>query len=300
MRPSVFLILGGTGFVGSALAHRLVRAGHTLRLPTRSPTRYPGLSVLPGARLMQADVHDPATLRRLSAGVDVVINLVGILNESGHSGAGFQQAHTTLTGKILEACRVNGVPRLLQMSSLRADQQAPSHYLRSKGAAEKMLQDWVGAPAWTIFRPSVIFGQHDSLTNRFATLLAYLPMLPLARAQARFAPVHVADVADAMMRALDLPSSIGATYELGGPEVVTLAQLVRSVATITRRRRLIFGIPDWAGYLQALAFEYLPGKVLSVDNFRSLALDSVPDSDGFAALGLHPAPMHTIVPHYLG
>lgn len=300
MRPSKFLILGGTGFVGSTLVHRLIRDGHTVLLPTRHPQRYPDLKVLPGVRLLAANIHDPAALAQLTAGIDVVVNLVGILNESGHSGSGFVHAHTALTAKVLDACRANGVRRLLHMSSLRADESAPSHYLRSKGAAERLIRESVGGPEWTIFKPSVIFGRHDSLTNRFAALLRVLPMMPLARATARFAPVHVDDVVQAMVRSLDLPSSLGATYELGGPETISLGDLVRYVASVTHRRRLIFGIPDWAGFLQALVFEYLPGKVLSVDNFRSLELDSVPEIDGFKQLGIRPAALHTIVPFYLG
>jgi len=130
-------------------------------------------------------------------------------------------------------------------------------------------------------------------------LLRFVPVLPLARANALFAPVHVADVVEAMARTLDLPASIGATYELGGPETVTLADLVRYVAQVTGRRRWIFGIPDWAGRVQAWVFERLPGKVLSVDNFNSLALPSVPTHNGFAALGLQPASLAAVVPGYL-
>ena len=300
MQPSKFLILGGTGFVGTALTHRLARAGHSIVLPSRSPNRHPDLAVLPRVRLVAADIHDSATLTRLAAGVDVVVNLVGILNESGHNGQGFVHAHTRLAKKVLDACHANGVRRLLHMSSLRAQTDAPSHYLQSKGAAEELIVGGARDLAWTIFRPSVIFGRHDSLTNRFADLLTLLPALPLARAGARFAPVHVADVIEAMVRSLDLPASQGAIYELGGPQIVTLGELVKYVAMVTHKRRWVFGIPDWAGYCQALVFEYLPGKVLSVDNFRSLALDSVPQTDGFARLGIQPVAMAQIVPHYLG
>jgi NADH dehydrogenase len=300
MQPSKFLILGGTGFVGTAITQRLAREGHSVLLPSRSPQRHPDLAVLPRIRLTAADIHDPATLNRLAAGVDVVVNLVGILNEGGHQGAGFRHAHTQLAEKVLAACRSNGVRRLLHMSSLRAQPDAPSHYLRSKGAAEQLIMESPTDLAWTIFRPSVIFGRHDSLTNRFADLLTVLPALPLARAGARFAPVHVADVVEAMVRSLDLPASHRAIYELGGPQIVTLGELVKYVAAVTHKRRWIFGIPDWTGYCQALVFEYLPGKVLSIDNFRSLELDSVPQTDGFTHLGIHPASMAAVVPRYLG
>jgi uncharacterized protein YbjT (DUF2867 family) len=298
MRPSKFLVLGGTGFVGTALAHRLVKAGHSLILPTRSPHRYPGLRVLPGVRLLTADIHDERVLADLSANVDVIVNLVGILNEPGRDGAEFRRVHTDLAAKVLRVGALNRVPRLLHMSSLQASTQAPSHYLRSKGAAEQLVRDQ-STMAWTIFRPSVIFGRHDSLTNQFAALLRFIPILPIARADARFAPVHVNDVVEAMIRALDEPSSQGAIYELGGPEVITLGNLVRLVADATDRRRWIVGLPDWAGRLQAVVFERLPGKLLSVDNFNSLSLPSVPTTDGFAVLGIRPVAMNAIVPGYL-
>ncbi len=300
MKPSKILILGGTGFVGSALTHRLARAGHSVLLPSRRPTRVPHLAVLPSVRLLQADIHDGAVLHRLVSGVDVVINLVGILNEPGHAGTGFRHAHTDLTAKLLAACTARGVRRFLQVSSLRAAEDAPSHYLRSKGAAERLIKEHSGRIDWTIFQPSVIFGRRDSLTNRFAALLRVLPMLPLARAGARFAPVHVEDVVSAIVDSMGRPDTFGMTYELGGPQVMTLQELVLFVARVTGRRRLVFGIPDWAGFLQALVFEYLPGKLLSLDNFRSLQCDSVPATDGFARLGLTPASLRTVVPGYLG
>jgi NADH dehydrogenase len=299
MQPSRFLILGGTGFVGSALAHRLVRDGHTLILPTRSPSRHPDLQVLPTVRLIAADIHHEPTLDELTSSVDVVVNLVGILNEAGHDGAEFRRVHTELTAKVLRACAAHGVTRLLHMSSLQASVNAPSHYLRSKGAAEDLIRAQAPALEVTLFRPSVIFGRRDSLTNRFAQLLRLMPILPLARADARFAPVHVADVVEAMVRALDRPASIGATYELGGPDVVTLGDLVRYVGQVTGRRRWVFGIPDWAGRLQAWVFERLPGQLLSIDNFNSLSLPSVPTTDGFAALGIQPTSLAAVVPGYL-
>ena len=300
MKPSKILILGGTGFVGSALTHRLARAGHSVLLPSRQPTRYPHLAVLPSVRLLQADIHDPTTLHRLVNGADVVINLVGILNEQGHSGAGFRHAHTDLTRATLAACEALGIRRFLQVSSLRASEDAPSHYLRSKGAAERLIKEHSDRINWTIFQPSVIFGRRDSLTNRFAELLRVLPVLPLARAGARFAPVDVEDVVSAIVGSIDRADTYGRTYELGGPDVMTLRELVLFVARVTGRRRLVFGIPDWAGFLQALVFEYLPGKLLSLDNFRSLQWDSVPSEDGFARLGVSPRSPRNVVPGYLG
>jgi NADH dehydrogenase len=177
--------------------------------------------------------------------------------------------------------------------------EGPSHYLRSKGAAEQRIRDSNPDLLWTIFRPSVIFGEHDSLTRRFADLLRYIPMLPLARADALFAPVYIGDVVEAMVRTLALAESCHRAYDLGGPERMTLAELVRAVARITQRRRLVFGIPDWAGRLQADLFERLPGKLLSRDNFNSLSVASVPTHDGLAELGICPASLLQIAPTYL-
>lgn len=290
MRSYRILILGGTGFVGTALTYRLLRLGHSVRLPSRFPQRHAALGLHPGAELLAADVHRPDALLRLCAGMDIAINLVGILHEQGEDGRDFQRVHTALTEQLVTACRACGVQRLLQMSALQAATTAPSHYLRSKGAAEAALHEATDL-AWTIFRPSVIFGAQDSLTRRFATLLRWLPVLPLARADAQFAPVWVEDVVSAFVAALDLPAARQQTYELGGPEVMSLAELVRRVAASIGVRRLVFGLPDWAGQLQAMLFERLPGKLLTVDNFRSLSLPSVPATNGLAALGIQAEPI---------
>jgi NADH dehydrogenase len=293
-------ILGGTGFVGSHLASRLVRNGHLVRVLTRDRSQHKSLWVLPGLELRDCDVHDGAQLAAGLAGCDVAINLVGILNERGHDGSGFVRAHATLAATLVEACRAAGVTRLLQMGSLRAAVDAPSHYLRSKALAERVLRERAEGLAWTVFRPSVIFGRGDSFLNRFAGLLAVSPILPLARAGARFQPVYVGDVVEAMVAALDRDDTIGQAYELGGPDIVTLADLVRYVAALTGRHRLVFGLPDALGALQAGLLGLLPGKPMSLDNYRSLGLDSVCSDDGFGRLGLVPASLSVIAPTYLG
>jgi NADH dehydrogenase len=300
MRPLSLCVLGGTGFVGSHLVGRLVRDGHQVRVLTRNRARHRELLVLPGLELIEADVHDAAALAEAFRGRDAVINLIGILNESGHSGAGFQRAHTELTRKVVGACRSAGVGRLLQMSSLRAAEHAPSQYLRSKGAAERIVREECGPVAWTIFEPSVIFGPGDGFMNRFATLLRLFPAVPLARAGTRFAPVYIGDVVEALVRSLDDRHATGETFQLCGPEVMTLAELVRYVAGVLGLRRLVFGVPDAVGWLQAALFEFVPGKPLSLDNFRSLALDSVCSENGLARLGIVATSLRAIVPTYLG
>jgi len=293
-------ILGGTGFVGTALACRLIRDGHRVRVLTRDRYQHKALTVLPGLELVDCDVHDPARLAAALASHDVAINLIGILNERGHNGRGFRRAHTALATTLVAACRAAGVPRLLQLSSLRAAEDAPSHYLRSKALAERAIREQAAGVAWTVFRPSVIFGPGDSFLNRFAGLLAFAPVMPLARAGARFQPVYVGDVVEAMVRSIDRRDTLGQSYELGGPDVVTLGALVRWVAALTGRHRLVLGLPDALGWLQAGALGLLPGKPMSLDNFRSLALDSVCRDDGLGRLGIRPTSMRAIAPRYLG
>lgn len=298
--PMSICVLGGTGFVGTELITRLVRDGHWVRVPTRSSAHGQHLRVLSTVELVTANVHDPRTLGQLLGGMDTVINLIGILNESGH--ATFQSAHTELAAKLVAAMRGAKVRRLLQMSAVGADRErGPSRYLRSKGEAEALIRAAAAHVDFTIFRPSVIFGPRDSLTNRFAALLR-LPggFLPLARSQARFAPVYVGDVADAFARTLDQRESFGETYELCGPEILTLEQLVRMTAAVAQLPCHIMRLPDALGRLQAALLGLLPGKPFSLDNFRSLTVDSICTQDGLARLGISPHYMMAVLPFYLG
>ena len=225
-----------------------------------------------------------------------MINLVGILNERGFRGKGFEKAHVELTRSVLLACRGARVRRLLQMSALRAG-EGDSHYLRTRGEAEALVR--ASSLDWTLIRPSVIFGRGDGLFCRFAGLLRWLPMLPLARAGARFAPVHVGDVATAMEAMLERPDSVRQVYELYGRQVMTLAEIVRYTARHMGLRRGALPLPDALGRMQALVGDLIPGKPISSDNFKSLKLDSVGTRDGLAALGIVPTPVDAIVPALL-
>lgn len=293
-------VLGGTGFVGSRVVAHLAARGYQLRLPTRDPVRARHLAILPSARLVRADVHNPDTLARLLNRCDAVVNLVGILNEAGYDGSGFQHAHAELTAKLVRACEAAGVPKLVQVSALQADVNGPSHYLRSKGEAEASI---TGAQTlrWTILQPSVIYGPGDAFLNRFAALLGQLPLaLPLACPNARFAPVHVDDVVTAVARSLRDGATDGRTYELCGPEIYTLRELVQMIAAATGRRRWIIGLPDWAARLQARIMERLPGKIFTMDNYRSLGVPSLCRSDGCAELGIAPRSLQVNLAASLG
>lgn len=302
MHTHIICILGGTGFVGTRLVTRLIEGGHRVKVLTRNRETHRDLLVLPELRLVNADVHDAGQLALQFMGVDVVVNLIGILNERGRSGTGFRHVHTDLTRKVLGACRSAGVKRLLHMSSLGAHpKDAPSHYLRSKGAAEELVRNESGSTLpFVIFRPSVIFGRGDSFINRFARLLRLIPFaFPLARAGARVAPVFVGDVVEAFARCVHDTNQDRRALELCGPEVFTLREIIAFTAATLGRRRLIVGLPDFIGRLQGLVMDFLPGKPFSTDNFRSLTIDSVCTTNGFRALGIEPHSMRGIVRQYL-
>ncbi|MEL7024233.1 MAG: complex I NDUFA9 subunit family protein [Pseudomonadota bacterium] len=295
------VVLGGTGFVGRSLVARMAERGYNVVVPTRNLERARNMAVTPRVKIVTADVHDPDSLDRLLQNVDVVVNLVGILNEQGHHGGrGFYVAHEALTENVLRAAKKAGVRRLLQMSALKADsKKGPSDYLKSKGLAEDAIRAEENGPAWTIFQPSVIFGRGDSFINRFAQLLKISPFLPLARPAARFSPVYVEDVTQAFMTALDDDSTIGRTYQLCGPKVYSLRELVTYVKDQLGLRRWIVGLPDPLARIQARIFDFVPGKPLSTDNLRSLMVHSICDENGLDMLGIVPTPMETVVPTYL-
>jgi uncharacterized protein YbjT (DUF2867 family) len=301
MRAQSITVLGGTGFLGTRLVARLVKDGHQVTVLSRDREQHKHLLVLPGLTLKNCDVYDEAQLSEHFRGKDVVINLVGILNERGFGGAGFRRAHVQLTQSVLLAARSAGVNRLLQVSALKAAVDAPSYYLRSKGEAEQLIRESSFTLDWTILKPSVMFGPGDSFLNRFAGLLAAVPLIfPLAKPNARFQPVLVDDVIEALLRCLQGGACNRQTYELGGPQIYSLREIVGLVAKLTGQRRWIVGLPDAVARLQALAMDFVPGRPFSSDNYRSLTVDSVCTQDGFAKLGLKPQSMVASARQYLG
>jgi NADH dehydrogenase len=300
-------VLGGTGFIGSELIGRLAGAGHDVKVLTRNPAQHRELNVLPSVRLVRADVHDESRLAQEFAGCDVVVNLVGILNETGlgrGSGAQFRRVHTELPQKCVRACRAAGVRRYLHMSGLRADsQKGPSHYLKSKGLAEDYIREHCAAsvPDYVIFQPSVVFGPDDAFINNFAGILKLTPgLLPLACANARFAPVYVGDVAAAFVACLERRDVSRRTFQLCGPDVMTLGDIVRETARLLGLRRVVVPLPRGLSRVQAAVMDFVPGKPFSTDNFLSATLDSVCDCDGLAELGIARTAMRSILPQYLG
>jgi uncharacterized protein YbjT (DUF2867 family) len=301
MRPLSIVILGGTGFLGTRLVSRLVKDGHRVTALSRDRERHKHLLVLPGLTIENCDVYQEPQLSERFRGKDVVINLVGILNERGFGGGGFRRAHVELTRGVLQAMKSAGVTRLLQVSALKAATDAPSFYLKSKGEAERLIRDQTSALDWTIFKPSVMFGPGDTFLNRFAGLLAAVPgVLPLARANARMQPVFVDDVVDALVRCLHGGASSRQTFELGGTQVYTLREVVSLVSRLTGKRRLIVGLPGFLGYLQGAFLNFVPGRPFSTDNYCSLKVDSVVSDDGLLKLGIQPHSLAAQARQYLG
>ena len=290
-------LLGGSGFVGRALVQRLAADGHDIVLLSRNLGQHYDRLVPPNVQLRELDVYDGGKLQTVFAGSDAVINLVGILNERGDNGRGFQRAHVELSQRVIAACQATGIKRLLQISSLNAG-RGSSYYLKSRGAAEAAVK--ASGLDWTIFEPSAIFGVGDGLFARFGKLLALTPVLPLARANCKFAPVYLGDVVEAFVRGLKDRRSIGEVYELYGPDVFTLAQIARMSATQMGLQRLVVPLPDLLGRLQALAFDFILGKPFSSDNYRSLLLDSVGGIDGLHRLAITPTRVAEILPDILG
>lgn len=290
------VVLGGAGFVGRHVVERLVACGHEVIVPTRRCDRARHLLVLPTVNVAAADINVAGDLKHLVQGASAVINLVGILNETG--GQTFQRAHVDLARSVIDACKAAGVRRLVHMSALNADPAGPSRYLRSKGEAEAAVKG--SGLAWTIVRPSVIFGPEDAFLNLFARLLRFAPVLALAGAEAKFQPVYVGDVAECIVRALRLPATTGRAYPLCGPTVYMLRELVRYAGTATGRLRPIVALGPLLGRLEAIVLEHLPGTMMSRDNLASMQEDSVCGCDFPPEFGIVPQALETIAPSYLG
>jgi uncharacterized protein YbjT (DUF2867 family) len=295
MSITTICVLGGSGFAGRHICAALAGLGYRVRVPTRNRDRAKHLILLPTVDLLAADVHDAPTLTELFLGCDAVINLVGVLH-GGRGNASFAAAHVELARKVVAACRTTGVRRLLHMSALNAAPDAPSNYLRSKGEAEAIVR--ASGLDITIFRPSVLFGREDNLLNMFAALLKRFPAMIVPAARARFQPVYVGDVAKAYAEALQRQDSVGQSYDLCGPKVYTLQELAEFVAHTTGHRRMIFGADSALTHIMAFVMECLPGKMMSLDNVRSMTVDSVCSGCLFP-FGIAPQAVEAVAPEWL-
>ena len=296
------LVLGGSGFVGRQVCEQLARLGWRITVPTRRAVHAAAVQSLPGLTVLEASVHNEADLARLMPGHDAVVNLVAVLHGDQ---ARFEQVHVDLPAKIARAMKKAGVQRLVQVSALGADARGPSMYQRSKAQGETVLHG--AGLQLTVLRPSVIFGAEDKFLNLFADLQAIAPFMPLAGSKTRFQPVWVGDVARAVVTCLQKPDTIGQTYELCGPDVLTLGELVQRAgqwAGVNHGRgRPIIGLPMWMGWLQAAAMELAPGEpLMSRDNLASMNVDNVATGQlpGLQALGITAASAAGVAPGYLG
>ncbi|MDI9329788.1 MAG: complex I NDUFA9 subunit family protein [Alphaproteobacteria bacterium] len=288
------LLLGGSGFIGRHVCAALVRAGHEVTVATRRSAHARHLQTWPRLTVQQADVFDPAQLQSLMHGHDVVIQLIAVLHGND---ARFEQMHVALPQLVAQSCVAAGVPELIHVSALGADPQGPSRYQRSKGRGEAALHAVAQSSGLrlTLVRPSVVFGTDDRFINLFARMQKVLPVVPLAGASARFQPVWVQDVSLALAHLVRHDSWQGRTYELGGPEVLTLADLVRHAGHFAGCPRPIIPLPHAMAWLQTTLMELAPGEpLMSRDNLASMQRDNVLSGQcpGLRELGL--APGHSL------
>ena len=296
------LLLGGSGFVGTYIANRLSQRGVEVTIPTRRRERTKALIIQPNVEMPEINTNSEEALVELMRGKDAVINLVGILHSRDvvlPYSKDFAEAHVELPKKIVAACKKAGVRRLLHMSALGADPKGPSEYLRSKGDGEAVVMAAQGDLDVTVFRPSVIFGLGDSFLSMFAGVLRKLPFFPLGFGQARFQPVWAADVADAYVDSLGNAATFGQAYDLVGPRIYTLRELVDYTAKLVNSTAKVIPLSEGWAYLQAGLMWLSPKPLMSPDNLRSMEVDSVCDGKCNLPANWHPTALEAIAPTYI-
>lgn len=294
MKNRLVTLIGGGGFLGRYVAQELLAAGVRLRIAQRDPREALFLKPLGGlgqTQFVAVDVRKPDSIARAVQGADAVVNLVGVLKGN------FQAVHVDGARAVAEAAAAAGVPALVHISAIGADPASPSAYGRSKAEGEAAVR---GAfPAATVLRPSLMFGREDRFVNRFAAMIA-LPVVPVLRAGVKFQPVYVADVAQAVVKALGDERAQGKTFELGGPDVLSMGALIRWIAVAVGREPSIVEVPDVVGGLIAMG-GFLPGAPITRDQWQMLQQDNVvaDGAEGLAAFGVVPTPMDAVAPAWL-
>lgn len=297
MRLNEVCVLGGSGFVGSAVVAKLSTAGYLVKVLTRRRDSAKHLILLPNVQVVECNVLDYQSLNHALRGADAVINLLGILHENRRLS--FNAVHHQLPAQLAKICEDLSIKRLVHMSSLQADKNAPSQYLRSKGAGEAALAEHHDQLNITIFKPSIIFGRDDSFINLFASMIKLLPVILLAKPNAKFQPVWVEDVATCFVASLENDATYAQTYELAGPRIYTFRELVQQVMATLQICRPIIGLNNALSYCQAFMMEWLPIKLMSRDNIRSMEIDSVSAQPFPAVFNVTPSSLESVIPQYL-
>ncbi len=297
---SVATVFGGSGFIGRYVVKRLARQGYLVRVAVRDPEA--ALFLKPMGSVGQvvplyASITDDASVANAVAGADVVVNLVGILAES--RGAGFQSVQAEGAGRVARLSAAAGVGRFVHVSAIGADAASPSRYAQSKAAGEQAVRE--AFPGATIIRPSVVFGPEDQFFNRFAAIARLAPVMPVIAGATKFQPVYVGDVADAVMAAVARPDAVGTTYEIGGPRVWSMREIMAYILAVTGRDKMMVNIPMCVARIQAAVMELIPGKPLTRDQLLLLQRDNVASAGlpGLKELDIVPTPVELIVPAYL-
>ncbi|MEM7541519.1 MAG: NAD-dependent epimerase/dehydratase family protein [Pseudomonadota bacterium] len=304
LNDNIIGIFGGTGFIGTSFANQLVANGARVRVYTRNLDKSQKVSTLPGVEQRLYDPTSPDSINDITADVDTLVNLVGILNERGDNGKGFRRVHVDLTERLLAACRQNQIARFVYLSALQADPFANSYYLRTKGEAEQLIRNATATTGLIshIVRPSVVFGPGDDFTNRFATLIRLMPgFFPLASTESKFQPIYLHNLIEFLIALVANPDLRSARHDVGGPDVVSLGEIVTLIAKVMNKRLHVIALPNAIAKLQANILEYVPGKPLSRDNLRSLQNDSVVvGTNALDEFGIAKSSMAAILPSYLG
>lgn len=297
MQLKEICVLGGSGFVGSAVVAKLDAAGYCVKVLTRRRETAKHLILLPNVKVVECDVLDYQALNSALRGVDAVINLIGILHQNRRTS--FNTMHHQLPSQLAKICADLGIKRLVHMSSLGANRDAPSQYLQSKSAGEAALTAFQDKLNITIFKPSIIFGRGDSFINLFATLIKIMPVILLAKPNAKFQPIWVEDVAACFTNCLEDSDTYGMTYELAGPKVYTFRELLQTIMATLHIQRPIIGLSDSLSYAQAFMMEILPGNLMSRDNVKSMEVDSVSHQPFPAIFNIAPTALEAVIPEYL-
>ncbi|WP_168190372.1 complex I NDUFA9 subunit family protein [Luteithermobacter gelatinilyticus] len=293
-------IFGGSGFVGRTLVQHLAKAGYRVRVAVRHPNSALFLKPLGEVgqiQVCQANIRHEESVRAAVQGSYAVVNLVGILYESGRQK--FNTVQALGAGLIAKNAAASGVRKLVHISAIGADAESPSAYAKSKAKGEEAVRHYF--PSATIFRPSIIFGADDSFFNRFGALAKCLPFMPVICGDTKFQPVYVGDVADAILKVIDTPGFEGRTFELGGPRVYSFRELLKLILKETRNDIPMIEIPLPLARLQAFFLGLLPKPMLTLDQLRQLEKDNVvrEGADGLRELGLTPTPVESVIPSYM-